>query len=164
MPPPDLASHASIRFATTGDVTQIAAVVNSAFAIETFLAGLRTNEADIRTALRKADFLVAEDDAGRILACVRVERRGERGYFGMLAVDPARQGNGLGRALVRAAEQHCRELGCTDMDISVLSLRSELLPFYRRLGYMETGTEPFHPSRPLAHGGTCHRVVLSRKL
>jgi GNAT superfamily N-acetyltransferase len=52
----------------------------------------------------------------------------------MLAVDPAHQGKGLGRAMVKSAENYCRQQRCKAMDLSVLSLRPELLPFYRKLG------------------------------
>jgi len=82
----------------------------------------------------------------------------------MLAVDPSRQGTGLGRLMVEAAENHCRQRGCTWMDISVLSLRPELLPFYRKLGYVETSTEEFHPSSPLKSGFECHSIVMSKRL
>jgi GNAT superfamily N-acetyltransferase len=81
-------------------------------------------------------------------ACVYVEPRGDRGYFGMLSVDPARQGIGLGRAMVAAAEEYCRERGCEWMDLRVVSVREELPPFYRRLGYAESGTEPFESEFP----------------
>lgn len=164
MPPSEPAAPTSIRPATAGDVAQMTAVVNAAFAVEKFLEGPRTDETRMAGAMRTAEFLVAEDDAGRVVACVRVGRRGERGHFGMLAVDPPRQGSGLGRAMVQAAEDRCRELGCTAVDITILSLRSELLTFYRRLGYIETGTEPFRPARQLANGTACHRIVLSKVL
>jgi hypothetical protein len=31
------------------------------------------------------------------------------------------------------------------MDITVVNLRTELPPFYRKLGYVENGTEPVRP-------------------
>lgn len=153
-----------IRPANAGDAVGMATVVNAAFAMETFLEGPRTSVTAMAVAIRAAEFLVAEDDAGRIIACVRVESRGRRGRFGMLAVDPALQGKGLGRVMVEAAEGRCRTLGCTDVDITVLSLRPELLPFYHKLGYEEAGTEPFRPARPLLGGVACHCIVLTRKL
>jgi GNAT superfamily N-acetyltransferase len=61
----------------------------------------------------------------------------------MLSVDPSRQGEGLGRLLVAAAEDRCRREGCRMMEIHVVDLRQELPPIYRRLGYVEVGTEPF---------------------
>jgi hypothetical protein len=50
------------------------------------------------------------------------------------------------------------------MDITVLSLRPELPPFYRRLGYLESGTEEFRPSRPLKSGAECYCIVMSKGL
>jgi hypothetical protein len=50
------------------------------------------------------------------------------------------------------------------MDIAVLSLRHELPPFYRTLGYVETGTEQFHPSRPLRPAVECHCIIMSKPL
>ena len=114
--------------------------------------------------MAKGQFLVAENEDHRIVASVYIEKRGARGYFGMLAVDPAHQGRGLGRTMVEAAENYCCLQGCTYMDISVLSLRPELLPLYRKLGYAETGTEEFHPSTPLKSGAACHCIVMSKKL
>ena len=149
-------------------------VVNAAFAVETFLDGTRTDEERISSMLEDGEFLVAEEiaqsaDEGtelsqRIVAAVYVERNGPRGYFGMLAVDPSRQGTGLGRRMVDAAEEYLRNAGCTHMDIFVLSLRPELPPFYRKLGYVDSGTEEFRPSRSLRAGLECHCIIMSKQL
>jgi GNAT superfamily N-acetyltransferase len=82
----------------------------------------------------------------------------------MLAVEPGQQGQGIGRKLIKAAENHCRRQGCTVMDIAVLSLRPDLLPFYHKLGYVETATEAFRPSRPLKAGVECHCITMSKVL
>jgi ribosomal protein S18 acetylase RimI-like enzyme len=140
------------------------AVVNAAFAVEHFIEGTRTDAERMRGMMQKGEFLVAEDGIGRIVASVYTELRRERGYFGMLAVDPPRQGMGLGRVMVEAAEKHCRLRGCRWMDISVLTLRQELLPFYRKLGFVETRTEEFRPSRPLKPGFECRSIVMSKAL
>lgn len=152
-----------IRLANSDDLERMIAVINAAFAIETFLEGTRTDSDRIAALMRKGKFLVGEE-ANEIVACVYVELRGRRGYFGMLAVDPARQGSGWGRALVQAAEDYCRRRCCTAMDIDVLSLRTELPPFYEKLGYRQSGIEAFHPSRPLRPGIECHCVVMSKPL
>jgi len=132
-----------VRDATLGDATAIAALVNQAFLVERFFVdGDRTNPAEIARLLETGTFLLAEAD-GRLVACVYVELRGARGYFGMLSVDPSRQGEGLGRRLVDAAEARCRSRGCRLMEIHVVDVREELPPFYRRLGYVESGDEPF---------------------
>jgi ribosomal protein S18 acetylase RimI-like enzyme len=153
-----------VRAARTADTASIVSITNAAFAIETFLDGTRTEEAGVAAMMKKGCFLVADEGDSRIVASVYIELRGTRGYFGMLAVDPSQQGRGLGRLMVEAAEEHCREQGCTAMDISVLSLRPELPPYYRKLGYVESGTEEFRPSRPLRPGVECHCIVMSKPL
>jgi GNAT superfamily N-acetyltransferase len=145
-------------------VAAIGSVVNAAFAIETFLGGTRTSDENVKKLMHEGAFLVASDSEGCVVASVYVEVCGERGYFGMLAVDPQKQGTGLGRVLTDAAEEYCRQRGCTEIDIRVLSLRTELPPFYRKLGYVETGTEEFHPTRPLMTNEECHCIIMSKRL
>jgi GNAT superfamily N-acetyltransferase len=140
-------------------------IINAAFAIETFLDGERTDETRMAEIMKKGEFLVAEDDGGRLIAAVYVELRGERSYFGMLAVDPSRQGTGLGRVMVHAAEDYCRKRGCKRMDIIVLSPRTDLPPFYQKLGYVETGEEEeFRPVRSLKEGVECRGIIMSKAL
>ena len=152
------------RLATPADRPHLILLINSAFSIETFLEGTRTDEARLASMMQKGSILVAEDLTSRLLACVYTELRGNRGYLGQLAVGPAHQGSGLARRIVQAAEDRFRQLGCEAVDITVLSLRPELLPIYRRFGYIETGTEEFNPSRPLKPGLECHCIVMSKKL
>jgi GNAT superfamily N-acetyltransferase len=132
-----------LREAIPADAEAVAGLVNRAFLVERFFVdGDRTSLAEISRLLETRTFLLAETN-GRLVACVYVELRGERGYFGMLSVDPTRQGEGLGRLLIAAAEDRCRRKGCREMEIHVVDLRQELPPIYRRLGYVEVGTEPF---------------------
>jgi hypothetical protein len=56
----------------------------------------RIDPGKVREMLRNGKYLLAEDD-GALIACVYVELRGQRAYFGLLGVDPMRQGQGLGR-------------------------------------------------------------------
>ncbi len=157
-------ANISIRAAMPQDVPAIIQVVNSAFAVETFLEGTRTDEHRMSELMQKGQFLVAEDKAKRVVASVYLELRGERVYIGMLAVDPAYQGRGLGRVMMGTAEEHARKDGCRHTDITVLSLRPELPPIYRKMGYIETGTEAFHPFQPLKNGAACHAIVMSKEL
>lgn len=139
-------------------------IINAAFVVETFIDGTRTNPKQLRALMRKGSFLVARDDAGSIVASIYTEVRGERGYFGMLSVDPSRQGTGLGRVMVQAAEESLRTSGCGHVDISVLSLRPELFPFYRKLGYAETGTDEYHTPELLKPGVVCTQIIMSKEL
>jgi len=78
-----------------------------------------------------------------LTGCVYTELRGQRGYFGLLAVDPHRQRSGIGARLIAAAEQHCRSAGCRSMDLTFVNVRQELPAYYQRFGYVENGTLPF---------------------
>ena len=138
------------RRATPADVAELVRVINLAYQVEvTMFHGDRTNEAEVldRIGRPRAAFLVVDDptknDERRLSAAVYVETGDERGYFGMLSVDPAHQGRGLGRALVRAAEAYCRDAGCCVLDIDVVDLRTELPAFYAALGFTPTGSRPF---------------------
>jgi GNAT superfamily N-acetyltransferase len=91
-----------------------------------------------------------------------VELRGDRSYLGLLAVGPQIQKSGLGSKLVNAAEEYCVEAGSRFMDLQTVNLRTDNREFYRRRGYVETGTAPFpaelNPKMP------CHFVKKSKPL
>jgi predicted N-acetyltransferase YhbS len=124
------------RAAEPKDAENIERLVNSAFRPERFFIDAdRTDPDKVRALLLKGKFLLAED-SGVLAGCVYLEARGERGYFGFLAVDPVRQRSGFGSRLIAAAEDHCRDAGCRFMDLTVVNLRTELPPYYRRLGYV----------------------------
>jgi sugar-phosphatase len=154
----------TLRKASASDCGAMVPLINTAFSIEKFIEGERTSEDQLKEMMRKGEFLLGCDPGGRLLASVYVEVRGSRGYFGMLSVDPTQQKNGLGSKMIEAAEKLCRERGCKVMDLNVLSLRPELPPLYRKLGYKENGTEEFRPSRPLKDGAECHCIVMSKEL
>lgn len=48
------------------------------------------------------------------------------------------------------------------MDLRIVNLREELPPFYRRLGYVETGTAPFQEE--IKSKLPCHFVLMSKPL
>jgi ribosomal protein S18 acetylase RimI-like enzyme len=65
-------------------------------------------------------------------------------YLSMLAVNPAIQANGMGKAILAAAEHYAREQGATSVKISVIQQRESLIAWYERRGYRRTGAlEPF---------------------
>ena len=152
-----------VRPATDSDIPAIVRVTNLAYAVETFIDGTRTDESDVARHMSSGRFLLAEDAQG-IAASVYVEINSARGYFGMLSVDPVRQGTGLGRVMIEAAERFAREHGCTHMDITVLSLRTELPPFYRKFGYREIGTEPFLLEAGRQLSEPCHCILMEKPL
>ncbi len=141
------------RPATPADIPELVRVINAAYRVEDFfVTGDRTSTAEVGERLSRpgAGFLVVDaPGAAGLAGAVFVECRGALGYFGMLSVDPARQGAGLGRRLVAAAEERCRKEGCRSVEIEVVNLREELPAFYRKLGFEPAGEAPFHTAAKL---------------
>src|SRR2546422_8133606 len=133
-----------IRRATALDANEIARIINAAFEVEQeFRRGERTSSSEVLSSisLRNERFLVAED-GGRLVGAVEVRVDGDSGYFGMLAVDASVRRGGIGRALVEAAEAHCRGAGCSVMTMSTGENRTELIPYYEKMGYRVAAVEP----------------------
>jgi predicted dehydrogenase/predicted N-acetyltransferase YhbS len=152
----------SIRTATAADASALARLINSAFAVEkSIIEGDRIRLPEVHAHLSTGEFLLAEQD-GSLAACVYVEPRGERAYFGLLSVAPAFHRNGLGRLMIRAAEDHAVERGARCMDINVVNLRTELPPIYRKLGYRETGASQLSPEVVTIQ--PCHLIRMSKPL
>lgn len=83
--------------------------------------------------------LMVERD-GELVACCQLEHRGEAAYFGMFAVRPGAQGGGLGRRILAEAERTAREAwGVGEMQMTVISVREDLIAWYERRGYRRTG-------------------------
>lgn len=156
------ATNLRLRIADAADAEAITRLINAAFEVErAFLAGDRIQIGEVRDRLAKGQFILAEQD-GSIIGCVYVEPGGERAYLGLLSVEPSMQRSGIGKRLMDAAEDHCRFLGCRFMDLRVVNLRTELPPYYRNLGYVQTGAMPFpHEVRVIV---PCHLLIMSKPL
>src|SRR6185312_15679310 len=89
------------------------------------------------------------NDDGQIIACVYLQvREGKRLYLGMLTVSPTLQANGIGRQLLHEAEVFATKLGCGSIFMTVITTREELINWYKRRGYLDTGKrEPFHDTK-----------------
>lgn len=163
-----------VRIAQKEDAEKITSIINSAFrrAEEFFVDGDRINVESVLTFLNSGKFLLAESE-DTLLGCVYVEPHAiyadhssdhlqDRAYLGLLSVDPAHQQCGLGSVLMDAAEEYCRGLGASFMNIKVVNLREELLPYYRKRGYVEIGTSRF-PADVEAKV-SCHFIDMSKPL
>ena len=157
------------RFATEADTEALVSLINTAFQVEKFFKiGERTDSTDVAAHLETGRFLLLEDEtgiAGAVYLEVRQADVGDalRGYFGMLSVDPARQRAGVGRRLIAAAEEFCREQGCRFMDISIVNLRTELPALYAKFGYREVGTETF-PAEQMPVSQPCSFILMEKEL
>jgi len=158
-------------------------MINSAYTVETFLEGTRTDPARLAEKMCHGELLLAESPSGQLIGCVYTEVRSAaqaneatqtcgpsekivpHGYLGMLAVDPAHQHSHFGRTLMRAAEDHLRRRGCAVADLDVISWRKELPPIYHRYGYVDVGIQDFDPGQPVKQPGLrCRAILMSKPL
>lgn len=134
------------------------------------LTGPRTNVEELRSFLDAGESLLVWREGEVIKACVRLVKLGDGlAYLGMLTVDPALQGDGLGKRLLAAAEDYARQhLGAARMEMQVFSRRRELLSFYERRGYRPTGERRPFPYGEWPDAGALHDdlefVVLEKAL
>ena len=147
----ELISGRVIRQAMQADAPHAAALINSAYRGEVsrqgwttevdLLQGKRTDEAELLALLEEPDgalLVCVENDL--LLATVHLQHRHGTAWLGMLAVKPDVQGQGIGRNLMRYAENYARmQWRCTRIRMSVVTLRTELIAYYERRGYRRTG-------------------------
>ncbi len=99
---------------------------------------------DIALARRNANSTVLVGRAdGAIVATAMVGHDGHRGWVYYVAVDPDRQKQGLGRAIMSAAEQWLREAGLPKLQLLVRRENAKAGAFYRSIGYDEADTIVF---------------------
>ena len=105
------------------------------------ISGPRINLQSLTALAANGPALVLAAKAGAAtLGCVSLTPGGGgQWYLSMLAVDPATQTGGVGKAIMAAAEQYARERGATSIKISVINLRDALIAWYERRGYRQTG-------------------------
>lgn len=91
---------------------------------------------DIAFARAGADstVLVAEE-GGRIIASAMAGHDGHRGMLYYVAVAPDKQGHGLGKAAVRAAEKWLAAKGVWKLNLLVRAENEKVRGFYEKLGY-----------------------------
>jgi ribosomal protein S18 acetylase RimI-like enzyme len=107
---------------------------------------VRTDEASVMKVMEQPGSVILKccDAAETIVGTVNLQQHGNRIYLGMFAVAPHLQGKGIGKLLLEAAEIHTRNSGCIAIYMHVISVRKELIDWYSRHGYQDTGKrKPF---------------------
>jgi mycothiol synthase len=127
------------RFVPGQDEEAWVAVNNAAFA-----GHPEQGDWDLETLRRREDeawfdpagFLLAEDEHGLAGFCwTKVHESGEAGEIYVIAVDPSRQGTGLGRALVLGGLASLAERGCRTGMLYVDASNHSAVGLYRALGF-----------------------------
>ncbi len=70
-----------------------------------------------------------------VVATVMGGYEGHRGWVNYLAVDPEQRRQGLGRAMMAAAERLLKQIGCPKVNLQIRGTNASAIAFYRRLGY-----------------------------
>ena len=108
-----------------------------------FVEGIAYPEDEMRYFLRlpTARTIVAEDASGRIMGFIIADAFRPRRFSALMGriitidVEPSVQKSGLGRQLLKAAEQHVREAGCKQIILEVAVDNAPALRFYKKAGY-----------------------------
>jgi len=152
----------SITKATKADIPALVNLVNSAYRGEDAKKGW-TNEADllvggIRIDAEEMEEMMADEDHiilkyeqdGRIAACVSLVKKPGYLYLGLLTVSPDLQGGGTGKKLLQAAEDFAILEKFRSIKMTVITARQELIDWYTRHGYTDTGERlpfPYEPGK-----------------
>ncbi|SEB10304.1 GNAT family N-acetyltransferase [Pedobacter hartonius] len=111
------------------------------------LDGLRIDEEMLTAQMNKENaviFKYTDEKTNKIVGAIYLETEHSKMYFGMLTVSPSAQGSGIGKSLLTYAEDHAINNNCTTLTATVIDVRSELIEWYVRLGFIRTGRiEPF---------------------
>jgi len=146
-----------LRIACESDAEEIAALVNRAYrpAPEdagwtheaNLVSGQRTTVEQVLSLFHKQSTVLLLCLGSKIVACVHVQGgQPDFAYIGMLATDPKLQVQGLGKQMLLHAEKYAVEhFKVSAFKISVPSSRPELLAFYERRGYVQTGEIEEYP-------------------
>ena len=150
----------SIAKVIIADIPELVVLVNSAYRGDSSKKGW-TTEADLLDGVRVTaetlleqlntpgqHFLKALDTKGSIIGCVSLLEKSNKIYLGMLTVTPELQGAGIGKLLMQAAEDFAKDLGKTHIEMTVISVRAELIAYYERRGYQLTGEKRPFPNDP----------------
>ncbi|QBN18162.1 GNAT family N-acetyltransferase [Flavobacterium nackdongense] len=144
-----------ITKATIEDVYALNKLINSAYRGEyskkgwtteaNILEGKRTTEAELMEILQdKKNSLLKYFENDQILGCVLLKEKENELYLGMLTVSPELQNSGIGKKLMQQAEVFASDLGLPKIVMTVISVREELISWYKRKGFVDTGLrEPF---------------------
>jgi ribosomal protein S18 acetylase RimI-like enzyme len=146
----------AFRDARVADVAATVALVESAYRGDASRAGW-TTEADLldgqrvdvvgvaEIIMRRGSRVLIAQAGEQLLACCHLEKQGDACYFGMFSVKPTCQGAGVGKRMLAEAERLAREeWKCKRMEMTVISVRAELIAWYERRGYRRSGRyKPF---------------------
>jgi N-acetylglutamate synthase-like GNAT family acetyltransferase len=132
-----------LRLARAEDAPAVTALVRAAYGKYVARIGREPKPmvADYRRAIAAHQFWVLEE-AGALIAVLELIAEPDHLLIENIAVDPARQGHGLGHRLMDFAETEARRQGFAELRLYTNERFAENLALYGRLGYRTTYLEP----------------------
>ncbi|PXY47196.1 GNAT family N-acetyltransferase [Flavobacterium hydrophilum] len=145
-----------ITKATLEDIPALVKLINSAYRGETskkgwtteahLLEGKRTDEPEMTEIfLEPKNTILKFTENNTIIGSVLLVDKGHQLYLGMLTVSPELQNSGIGKKLLAEAENQAKALGLSSIIMTVISVREELIAWYKRHGYLDTGEREVFP-------------------
>jgi ribosomal protein S18 acetylase RimI-like enzyme len=129
-----------VRPAVAADVAAITRIVQNAYA--KYVARIGKKPApmldDYTAHVESGDVWVTER-GGEVAGLVVLLERPDHLLLDNIAVDPAAQGQGVGRALLDFAAKEARRRGHAEMRLYTNAAMTENLALYPRLGWIEDG-------------------------
>jgi ribosomal protein S18 acetylase RimI-like enzyme len=142
----------SLRPATAEDVPSLTEVVRAAYAhYVTRLGGPPRPMTDDYAEVLRTHQVIAAERGGEILGLVVVGVDDEGFFVDNVAVDPSRQGQGVGRALLEHAERAARDAGFDSIYLYTHERMVENLALYERIGYLEYDRRPIEEGASLVY-------------
>ncbi len=150
-------SNPNISIAAVADIAALKDLLNSAYRGEesrkgwtteaNLIAGdTRTDYSTIQKVMQQQGsvFVIYKNGQQKIIGCVNLQKHDAKIYLGMFSVSPQLQGMGIGKQLLHAAEEYALHVNSNAIYMSVISVRTELIDWYKRHGYADTGErKPF---------------------
>lgn len=145
-----------ITKATITDIPALNILINSAYRGESskkgwtteadLLEGKRTNEDELAEIINNPKNTILKfTENNTIIASVLLVEKEHQLYLGMLTVSPELQNSGIGKKMLAEAENHAKSLGLSSIIMTVISVREELIAWYKRHGYVDTGEREAFP-------------------
>lgn len=125
-----------VRPAAPEDVAAIEQIVASAYAVYVERIGMRPGPMDDDYVGRVDDGLVWVADDDGVVGLIVLMRKPGSLLIENVAVDPPRQGEGIGRRLLEFAEIEARRYGLDRVSLYTHKMMSENLALYAHLGYV----------------------------
>ena len=89
----------------------------------------------IKAKLVVDDLILIAEAKGELIGACMAGYDGHRGWLYAVAVDPAHRRKGVGEKLVKHVIQALRELGCIKVNLQIRSTNTEVVTFYKSLGF-----------------------------